>query len=325
MCRINVINFFMSQALKVAVIGVGHPGKWHADKYAASPDCKLLAVVDNNLKSAKQIAQKHGVQAYSDYHDILSRVDAISLAVPTSLHYKIAREILEAGIHCLIEKPITETIEDATTLIEIARRNRLVLQIGHKILSISGKGKTDNEAGFKDINHEERRYDNNDDEIAEQIRIYRNHGSSQQYHHYVIGYNSRLDELQAVILRIKLKHIDEFNQNRLRVAQTYNRLPVDTALELPAIPGDRDHVFHQYTLLTDNRDQLRDSLLSQQITCAIFYPIPLHRQKAFADTNSAPLPVTETVSHRCLSFPVFPEMTEHQVQTACEAILSACA
>ena len=315
----------MSQALKVAVIGVGHPGKWHADKYAASPDCKLLAVVDNNLKSAKQIAQKHGVQAYSDYHDILSRVDAISLAVPTSLHYKIAREILEAGIHCLIEKPITETIEDATTLIEIARRNRLVLQIGHKILSISGKGKTDNEAGFKDINHEERRYDNNDDEIAEQIRIYRNHGSSQQYHHYVIGYNSRLDELQAVILRIKLKHIDEFNQNRLRVAQTYNRLPVDTALELPAIPGDRDHVFHQYTLLTDNRDQLRDSLLSQQITCAIFYPIPLHRQKAFADTNSAPLPVTETVSHRCLSFPVFPEMTEHQVQTACEAILSACA
>ena len=315
----------MSQALKVAVIGVGHPGKWHADKYAASPDCKLLAVVDNNLKSAKQIAQKHGVQAYSDYHDILSRVDAISLAVPTSLHYKIAREILEAGIHCLIEKPITETIEDATTLIEIARRNRLVLQIGHKILSISGKGKTDNEAGFKDINHEERRYDNNDDEIAEQIRIYRNHGSSQQYHHYVIGYNSRLDELQAVILRIKLKHIDEFNQNRLRVAQTYNRLLVDTALELPAIPDDRDHVFHQYTLLTDNRDQLRDSLLSQQITCAIFYPIPLHRQKAFADTNSAPLPVTETVSHRCLSFPVFPEMTEHQVQTVCEAILSACA
>ncbi len=165
----------------------------------------------------------------------------------------------------------------------------------------------------------------NDDEIAEQIRIYRNHGSSQQYHHDVIGYNSRLDELQAVILRIKLKHIDEFNQNRLRVAQTYNRLLVDTALELPAIPDDRDHVFHQYTLLTDNRDQLRDSLLSQQITCAIFYPIPLHRQKAFAGTNSAPLPVTESVSHRCLSFPIFPEMTEHQVQTVCEAILSACA
>ena len=61
----------MSQALKVAVIGVGHLGKWHADKYAASPDCKLLAIVDNNLEDAKHIAQKHGARAYSDYHNIL--------------------------------------------------------------------------------------------------------------------------------------------------------------------------------------------------------------------------------------------------------------
>lgn len=121
----------MSQTLKIAVIGVGHLGKWHADKYAASPDCKLLAVVDNNPENAEQIAQKHGARAVSDYHDILSQVDAVSLTVPTSLHYKIARDILEAGIHCLIEKPITETIEEASTLIEIAQNNRLVLQVGH--------------------------------------------------------------------------------------------------------------------------------------------------------------------------------------------------
>jgi len=121
----------MSQTLKIAVIGVGHLGKWHADKYAASPDCKLLAVVDNNPGNAEQIAQKHGARAVSDYHDILSQVDAVSLTVPTSLHYKIARDILEAGIHCLIEKPITETIEEASKLIEIAQKNRLVLQVGH--------------------------------------------------------------------------------------------------------------------------------------------------------------------------------------------------
>ncbi len=121
----------MSQALNVAVIGVGHLGKWHADKYAASPDCNLLAVVDHNLESAEHIAEKHGARAYSNYHDILSQVDAVSLAVPTSLHYKIARDILEANIHCLIEKPITKTIEEASTLIEIARQNHLVLQVGH--------------------------------------------------------------------------------------------------------------------------------------------------------------------------------------------------
>ena len=139
----------------------------------------------------------------------------------------------------------------------------------------------------------------------------------------MIGYNSRLDELQAVILRTKLKHVDEFNQNRLRVAQTYNRLLADTELELPAIPDDRDHVFHQYTLLTDNRDQLQDSILSQQIACAIYYPIPLHRQKAFADTKTTTLPVTDTISKRCLSLPIFPEMTDQQVQTVCKAILNA--
>ncbi len=162
----------------------------------------------------------------------------------------------------------------------------------------------------------------NDDKIARQIRTYRNHGSCQQYHHDVIGYNSRLDELQAVILRVKLRHIDEYNQNRLRVAQTYNRLLADTELELPSIPDDRDHVYHQYTVLTEDRDQLQNSLLSRQISCAIFYPIPLHRQKAFADTITTTLPVTDAISRRCLSFPIFPEMTEQQVQTVCDVILN---
>ncbi len=121
----------MSQLLKVAVVGVGHLGKWHADKYAAAPDCELVAVVDSNTANAQEVAQKHGADAYSDYRDIIPLVDAISLVVPTSLHYKIAREFLEAGIHCLIEKPITESITDAEKLIGIARDQSLVLQVGH--------------------------------------------------------------------------------------------------------------------------------------------------------------------------------------------------
>jgi len=121
----------MSRLLKVAVVGVGHLGKWHADKYAAAADCKLLAVVDTSIDNARDIARKHGADAYSDYRDIIPLVDAISLVVPTILHYKIAREFLEAGIHCLIEKPISETVAEAETLIEIARRKSLVLQVGH--------------------------------------------------------------------------------------------------------------------------------------------------------------------------------------------------
>ncbi|MCP4333392.1 MAG: Gfo/Idh/MocA family oxidoreductase [Gammaproteobacteria bacterium] len=121
----------MSKILKVAVVGVGHLGKWHADKYAASDDCQLLAVVDTDIENAREIAQKHDADAYSDYRDVIPLVDAISLVVPTSLHYKIAREFLEAGIHCLIEKPVTETVAEATSLIEIARDKTLVLQVGH--------------------------------------------------------------------------------------------------------------------------------------------------------------------------------------------------
>ena len=121
----------MSEILKVAVVGVGHLGKWHAEKYAACTDCELVAVVDSDAGLAREIASKHGADACQDYREILPAVDAISLVVPTSLHYKIGREILEAGIHCLIEKPITETVDEADILVDIARKNKLVLQVGH--------------------------------------------------------------------------------------------------------------------------------------------------------------------------------------------------
>jgi len=163
----------------------------------------------------------------------------------------------------------------------------------------------------------------NDDAIAAQIKMLRNHGSSRQYHHDVIGYNSRLDELQAVVLRIKLKHIDEYNRERLRVARQYNQVLAGSRFETPAIPGDRDHVFHQYTLLCDDRDALRDAILAADIACAVYYPVPLHQQKAFADTRQPLLPVTESTASRCLSLPIFPEMTEQQVARVCAVMLGS--
>ena len=121
----------MSELLKVAVIGVGHLGKWHAEKYANANECELVAVVDNVIENAESIASKYNTEALTDYRELLSRVDAVSLVVPTSLHYKIAREFLEAGIHCLIEKPVCETVEQAEILNEIAERKGLILQVGH--------------------------------------------------------------------------------------------------------------------------------------------------------------------------------------------------
>ncbi len=164
-----------------------------------------------------------------------------------------------------------------------------------------------------------------DDSIAAQLKMLRNHGSSKQYYHDIIGYNSRLDELQAVVLRIKLKHIEEYNRKRLKVAEAYNERLRQSNFETPTIPQDRSHVFHQYTLLADDRDAIRESLLASDVACAVYYPVPLHQQKAFADTNpSSPavsLAVTEAIAKRCLSLPIFPEISEAQIEAVCDALL----
>jgi len=163
----------------------------------------------------------------------------------------------------------------------------------------------------------------NDDAIAEQIKIYRNHGSSERYHHDVIGYNSRLDELQAVILRIKLKHIDEFNKERRRVAHSYSEQLKDV-VTVPFEDNIGTHVYHQYTVLTDKRDQIMAALSDKGIANAVYYPIPLHKQKAFEkECANVSLPVTEDTVKHCMSLPVFPEMTEEQIKVVCDTIKSA--
>ncbi len=162
----------------------------------------------------------------------------------------------------------------------------------------------------------------NNDEIAEKIRIYRNHGSSKRYYHDVVGFNSRLDEIQAAILRVKLKYIDSYNQNRLRVAKTYWDQLCDLPILVPnPSPAHGTHVFHQYTLLCERRDEVMAALQKANIACAVYYPVPLHQQKAFAyREHQESLPITEEISETCMSLPIFPEMTEEQIQRVCEVI-----
>ena len=117
--------------LKTAVIGVGYLGKFHAEKYAALEKSDLIAVVDANAETAKEVADKYGVKALTDYHELLGKVDAVSIAAPTTLHHQIARDFLEHDTHVLIEKPITVTVDQADDLIELAITNDLMIQVGH--------------------------------------------------------------------------------------------------------------------------------------------------------------------------------------------------
>jgi dTDP-4-amino-4,6-dideoxygalactose transaminase len=158
-------------------------------------------------------------------------------------------------------------------------------------------------------------------ELAEQLHLLRNHGSKVRYHHDVIGFNSRLDEIQAVILRTKLKRIEAYNLGRRRVAGLYKELLEGTGVQIPFEDGKGVHVYHQYTLLSDRRDEIMKALAAAEISSAIYYPIPLHRQQVFAaDYSEVSFPVAESVAANCFSLPIFPEMTESQVEAVAGVI-----
>jgi len=116
--------------LKICVIGVGHLGQYHVQKYKANPRVELIGVVDTNYDRASEIGQRYDVRSYSDYEKLLAMADAVSLAVPTESHFEVAKDILSAGKHLLIEKPITYQLGPADTLINMAEDKGLILQVG---------------------------------------------------------------------------------------------------------------------------------------------------------------------------------------------------
>ncbi len=164
----------------------------------------------------------------------------------------------------------------------------------------------------------------NSDELAALVKQYRNHGSKVQYHHSLVGYTSRLDELQAVVLRAKLPLIDEFNDNRRRVDSLYRKYLAGTNVQTPAQDGTGKHVFHQYCCLHPERDKILKALRAKDIACAIYYPVPLHKQEVFADDcKNVSLPVTESVMQHCFALPVYPELTEDKIELIASVIKSA--
>ncbi|MEK3978648.1 DegT/DnrJ/EryC1/StrS family aminotransferase [Psychrobacillus sp. FSL K6-2836] len=157
----------------------------------------------------------------------------------------------------------------------------------------------------------------NNDELAEQARVIRVHGSKPKYHHHVLGYNSRLDEMQAAILTVKLPHLSTWTGNR-RVAAAYYTEKLNAAVNdhvvTPVEVDGNYHAFHQYTLRVEKRDELKEFLKEQGIATMIYYPIPLHLQPVFKDLGykEGDLPETEKAAKEALSLPMFPELKREQ-------------
>ncbi|GAB4262467.1 MAG: DegT/DnrJ/EryC1/StrS family aminotransferase [Methylomicrobium sp.] len=166
----------------------------------------------------------------------------------------------------------------------------------------------------------------NSDETAAQVKRLRNHGSDVRYYHDVIGYNSRLDEMQAVVLRAKLKRIEQYNQGRRRVAHRYSEALAGLPLTTPFEDGVGEHVYHQYTLLCERRDEVLKALQDRQIGCAIYYPVPLHQQNVFKNEYAdVALPVTESVAASCMALPICPYLEDEHIDTIVDVIRSVLA
>jgi dTDP-4-amino-4,6-dideoxygalactose transaminase len=165
----------------------------------------------------------------------------------------------------------------------------------------------------------------NNDELAAQMRMIANHGQSERYYHDMVGCNSRLDSIQAGVLRIKLRKLDSYIDARRRVASYYdNYFAQFSGIKTPVRNAHSRHVFHQYTMTLEgiDRNELNKFLASKDVPSMIYYPVPAHRQRMFSSSGSemTDLPVTDWLTERVLSLPIHTEMEEEQLAYICNSV-----
>lgn len=163
----------------------------------------------------------------------------------------------------------------------------------------------------------------NDEYIAENVKLLRNYGEVEKYKNKVPGLNSRLDEIQAAILNVKLKHLDKWNKRRIQLAKLYNDLLSETDTILPEKALYTRHVHHLYVIRHKKRDKLRKYLTSKGIGTQIHYPTPIHLQEAYKHLGykKGDFPVTEKITKEILSLPLYPELKDNEVQDVCKNII----
>ena len=161
----------------------------------------------------------------------------------------------------------------------------------------------------------------NDENLAARLRLLRDHGSTSKYAHAIVGYNFRMEEIQAAVLNVKLPHLDDWNNQRRAHAAAYNELLKDSGLVLPCEMDYARHVYHVYAVQCDNRDELQNRLTAKNVQCGVHYPLPIHLQAAYASLGykAGDLPVTERLSERVLSLPMFAELTDAQQRAVAES------
>lgn len=163
-----------------------------------------------------------------------------------------------------------------------------------------------------------------DESLADLVRKLRVHGATQKYYHSIVGYNSRLDTLQAAILDVKLRYLDQWSAKRNEKAKVYDQAFKDLDIVTPKVEKFNNHIYHQYTIAVKNRDGLKEHLTKNQIGWAIYYPLPLHLQECYKSLGNrkGDLPVSEKRADEVISLPIFPELTQEEQEFVIESIKS---
>ncbi len=160
----------------------------------------------------------------------------------------------------------------------------------------------------------------NDDELAAKIKAIANYGSDRKYHHIYKGVNSRLDEIQAVVLDVKLKYLDKDNQRRREISQYYRENIKNEKIILPETYNEDSHVWHVFVVRTQERDRFQQYLLDNGIQTIIHYPTPPHKQECYKEWNSLSFPITEEIHKTIISLPISPVMTDEEVEKIVEVV-----
>ena len=208
-------------------------------------------------------------------------------------------------------------VEDACQAHGARFRGRPVGGFGHGAFSLYGtKNMTTGEGGL---------ITTNDDRLADWIRLYRNQGMRERYHHEILGYNFRLTDIAAAIGLCQLEKLETNTARRQAIARRYDEAFADLPIRTPVIPAGRTHVFHQYTIeVHGDRDGIVADLAAAGVSTGIYYPIPVHRQPYVTERGiQADLPLTDHAATQCLSLPMFPGLTDEDQATVIAAVLGA--
>ena len=161
-----------------------------------------------------------------------------------------------------------------------------------------------------------------DTALWERVRMMRNYGQREKYDHVYLAWNRRLDTIQAAVLRVKLRHLDRWNESRRTIASLYGELLQESGAILPYASPDCEHVYHLYVVQVEERERVQNELSARGISTGIHYPVPIHLQEAYRAAGFGPgsFPATEAAANRLLSLPMYPELSEEGVRRVAGAL-----